>query len=231
MEQDLETMNSIDDKAEIVFNKEMLIIVPVLGSALAIIYDVGFFTGLGTSLFTLFSLSEHILFALEVLPLGLLMATALGITASYDAEKPIGRLLREKWPVAERLALPLLCLLVAMLLFVLVYFKLYYFSIAVLVGSGFLVAALRSTGITRRGLYIVLGVTVLTFSIGHDNARLSLQPIRSSTTTTTIQTRAEPTIQARIIRTGDRGILFYNPVEKQITLLRWDEITKINLSH
>jgi hypothetical protein len=51
--------------------KEFLVTLPVLGSALAVTFDVGYFTALDINYFNIFSISEHITFALEVLPTAL----------------------------------------------------------------------------------------------------------------------------------------------------------------
>jgi hypothetical protein len=64
----------IPPKADSEFSKEILVAVPVLGSAIAISYDVGYFYGLDIKLFTLFSIAEHIVFALEALPFALMVS-------------------------------------------------------------------------------------------------------------------------------------------------------------
>ena len=45
--------------------------IPLLGAALALTFDVGYFFALNLSFFTLFSLSEHILFAIQAFPIAL----------------------------------------------------------------------------------------------------------------------------------------------------------------
>src|SRR6266478_1290226 len=49
---------------------------PLVASSLAIFYDVGFFFGIGTGYFSFFSLAEHLVFALQALPIALLLALA-----------------------------------------------------------------------------------------------------------------------------------------------------------
>ena len=58
----------LDYKLDQVTIKDWIVMLPLAGSILALTYDVGFFYGIGLPYFTLFSLSEHILFALQVLP-------------------------------------------------------------------------------------------------------------------------------------------------------------------
>src|SRR5580700_7554417 len=60
-----------DKEGERLTPKELLVLLPALGSILAIVYDLGFFVGLQADYFTLFSLSEHLVFAIQALPIGL----------------------------------------------------------------------------------------------------------------------------------------------------------------
>jgi hypothetical protein len=59
--------------------REFAVLVPVFGTAIAITYDVGFFWGLDINYFTLFSLIEHIVFAIEALPLALGLSFVLAV--------------------------------------------------------------------------------------------------------------------------------------------------------
>src|SRR6266853_6251880 len=68
-----------DDVGSRIFNRELLVLLPVVGSAIAITYDVGYFTALDINFFTVFTISEHIAFALEILPLAILATVILVI--------------------------------------------------------------------------------------------------------------------------------------------------------
>src|SRR5664279_4136558 len=57
--------------------KDLVVFVSLLGSVLAIIYDTGFFWGLDLAFFTFFSIAEHLLFALEAIPITLLIVFVL----------------------------------------------------------------------------------------------------------------------------------------------------------
>jgi hypothetical protein len=59
------------------FTKEMLVFFPLVGTAIALFFDVGYFQAVDLDLFTLFSLSEHILFSIEALPLTLFILLVL----------------------------------------------------------------------------------------------------------------------------------------------------------
>jgi hypothetical protein len=56
--------------------KDLAILIPLVGIVLAVTYDVGFFYGIGIEYFTLFSLQEHILFALQAIPTAFALAFA-----------------------------------------------------------------------------------------------------------------------------------------------------------
>jgi hypothetical protein len=44
---------------------------------------------------------------------------------------------------------------------------------------------------------------------------------------TTIDTKSAGAIEARIINSGDRGILFFDVKNNQVIFLRWDEVKQI----
>jgi hypothetical protein len=45
---------------------------------------------------------------------------------------------------------------------------------------------------------------------------------------TKIETKDHGSIDVRLIRSGDRGVLFFDEKNNQVTLLRWDEIKQIS---
>jgi hypothetical protein len=57
--------------------KTLVVGAPLFASSLAITYDVGFFFGADIGFFTFFSVSEHVVFALQAIPF--LLVPALGI--------------------------------------------------------------------------------------------------------------------------------------------------------
>jgi hypothetical protein len=63
--------------------RELLVLIPLVGTALAVAFDVGYFTGVDINFFTFFSLSEHIVFALEVLPAALAGAVFISFCLFY----------------------------------------------------------------------------------------------------------------------------------------------------
>jgi len=73
--------------------RELLIALPLFGTTLAITYDVGFFYGLDMAYFTMFSLAEHIVFALQATPVAFI--AALSIPSSFLASQ-FGRAFRAR---------------------------------------------------------------------------------------------------------------------------------------
>lgn len=55
-------------------NKDLIVAIPLLVTAIAATFDVGYFSGIDINYFTLFSLSEHLVFALEALPMALVVS-------------------------------------------------------------------------------------------------------------------------------------------------------------
>lgn len=69
-----DTGNAIDRAAvNLVVSQEFFVVLPLIGTALAVIYDVGFFSGVGLFYFTIFSVTEHVVFALAFLPFAILV--------------------------------------------------------------------------------------------------------------------------------------------------------------
>ena len=71
--------------------KDALVALPFMGSAIAMSWEVGTFipiSGVGGGTFGLFSLSEHLSFAIEALPIGLVFAALLPIIFTA-ASKPL----------------------------------------------------------------------------------------------------------------------------------------------
>ena len=68
--------------------KDFLIPLPIFGTFAAVVFDVGYFYGIDINLFTLFTLSEHILFSIEALPF---VFVAISIFGSVFLGKAFGK--------------------------------------------------------------------------------------------------------------------------------------------
>jgi len=65
-------MNSVSQSFE-----KMLAVVPILGSLVAVTYDVGYFWSVDPIYFGFFSLSEHIVFAAQAIPMAIILTMAI----------------------------------------------------------------------------------------------------------------------------------------------------------
>ena len=68
--------------------KELIAAVPIVVSVLAVTYDIGFFLETDFSFFSLFSLTEHITFALEAVPMA--TAAAALVLSQFQTDTWIG---------------------------------------------------------------------------------------------------------------------------------------------
>jgi hypothetical protein len=72
---------SVATKTNPLWKDSYIAYIPLLGAAVALTYDVGFFYAIGISFFTLFSLSEHIVFAIQAFPVALAVLMLLSLVA------------------------------------------------------------------------------------------------------------------------------------------------------
>ena len=206
-------------------NKDLFVLIPLLGSALAVIFDVGYFSGININLFSIFSLSEHIVFALEVLPEALMFAFVVSLLAVYI------HILRSR--INERLitaiVVVLVIVIVALTLWYLIFWRgQYWLGIGTAVAFGFCLAlSFKTKNLVARVVNLCAAAVVLDFMLGYSMATAYLADAENAASTI-IETRFGPEIDARVIRSGDRGVLFIDPKKNKVTLLKWDEIKQIS---
>jgi di/tricarboxylate transporter len=163
--------------------KEGLIIVPFLASALALTWEVGFFLRIKGSAFGLFTLSEHLTFALQALPLALL--AAIGVVGGAVQSSLMDRFISRDW---LRGSGGRLVLAVVSLMMVGVAVHTYFYSrSALLIAMALFALALAAVGTLapilkqRRFLFllmVVVGLFSCTFCVGIDSARNELRSAR-----------------------------------------------------
>jgi hypothetical protein len=212
--------------------REVLVALPAYGAAMALTYDVGFFYGIGIDYFTLFSLGEHIVFALEALPVAFMIALGVpcGIAAfglGMRAEKA-----GAPWYKSEtRRTVFLWVLLLAQLLLGLALLtqKNYFFAVcsltlflacmnAMLVPVAFMRLLVFS-------LSTAIGLIIAAFVLGIQNAESVIE--QNAATHTLLVSGTAGKLTGHLIRSGDRGILFLNTETKTVTFLLWKEITQV----
>jgi hypothetical protein len=228
-----------DDFETRVFSKELWVIAPVIGSAIAITYDVGYFTALDINLFTVFSISEHIAFALEVLPLAILATVILVVgPIAWESGRRSGAVeARQEIATGKKQQFYKKKFFWFQVLFFFWLVGLGYFyrsasSIALLViyTVTTILAELFPMQLYLRpiilvGLSAFAGLT-LAFTIGMDVANAYRD---SNNYRYTVKT-GDAELKAKVVRSGERGLLFHDEASKQLLLLPWSEIKRISSS-
>jgi hypothetical protein len=219
--------------------------VPLVGATIAVCFDVGYFYGVGIDYFTFFSLTEHIGFALEALPVALVIAISVMFT-TVTTEAPVtwygDRAISEandlSRPVQERLSRlkrkKAQLQIVAALLFLLLacgsaylwhaeYFRSFLYIIVV-------IAMLLVRVTTKKEWH----VPILLLIMGCTGALLfgefaGSSYISQTTAIDTIVPKSGEAIPANVIRSGERGVLYAKPVQGGIVeFTKWDEIKSIS---
>jgi hypothetical protein len=229
--------------------KEWAVALPLIGAALAVTYDVGFFYGIGLYYFTLFSLSEHILFALQVIPAAFAAAFMIpsgtlgfrmGVRAAEDGTPPIPtdktdlatlQLLQEKVRAYHRRSQKYLlfysCLFIASGV-VGIILKFYFFGATMFILGLSGAAGYLTPRMILKSYYVVLWYVavfmVMSVFLGFQIARGTLE---AQTPSNTILTASIGTLHGVLIRGGDRGVLFYETVTKTVRFLIWADIKSI----
>ncbi|MET4237998.1 hypothetical protein [Bradyrhizobium sp. RT10b] len=229
--------------------KQVTIIGPLLASALAVTYDVGFFYGSDIGFFTFFSLAEHLVFALQAAPFALLVAGGiigwpLGVllgaqrgreiaTAAIAAgPEELQRVVKKadkdiEWQRKARSIAASMALGIAVFLLTERQFT---GAIANLFAAASIaifpnVVEIRDRPSVRTSVTIIIAMTtfLMAFSFGYDRA----QAIVTSQSPTELISVGLMALPARLIRSGDKGVLFYSIETKKIRFLRWDSVKGI----
>jgi hypothetical protein len=216
----------VEDSAIAKFTKEYFVAAPLLGSALAVTFDVGYFSGIDINLFSIFTISEHLVFALEALPLGVVLAIGAFIAIRFNEQ--IDRIVEEKLDSLKlwSLLVWVLILLIFTCGFLIIAYDYGFLQTCLVVmAAGALHAIWQFRPPKLLSILFWNGVIVfgLAYSLGYD---ISRDYVRSSNPDQVIQTQDVET-NVLLIRSGDKGVLFYNPKNKSIELMRWDAIKKI----
>jgi hypothetical protein len=216
--------------------------IPLLGAAVALTFDVGYFFALNLSFFTLFSLSEHILFAIQSFPIALVVIvfilTAAAIFLSvWDRPPPATPVNPKKLHGVQLIAAIILLALLALVLLLFVGYMLYSTPIAqplafeIIMGLGGLVFI--NDPYKRAFVATVTVVFFLTFAffVGYIFAASATTAANPNNLFQleigTINPKNGAPINGRIIRSGERGLLIYDPVSDRLRFLLWEGISSI----
>jgi hypothetical protein len=227
--------------------KDALILIPFLASALALTWEVGFFVRIKGGAFGLFSISEHLTFALQAVPIALLFTVLIVLVALWDSNSTASFPLRLfplrlfpswKW----RVFFICICVPIVALVFSLLaqYFGVRVFSQSepgdIMFTAGMLIAALTLFGLFNAeksvfvGFLCVLCGFFLAFGIGVQNARSEIRSKRPLNTITIGEKgkAGASDIKVRIMRSGERGVLYFDPQTRRFGLVPWDSIKQID---
>ena len=225
--------------------REVAVLVPVIGTSIAITYDVGFFWGLDIKYFTLFSLTEHLVFAMEALPIALGLSFIIGLL--FAAFKALGQRDDEKteretstlnpqqklewfqqsaartrrwslrWGVFSLAIQPLAW-------FGHTLWSPIVFALCVILhsfGAMFYPKVFYSPFFLTT--YVATVSLLITFAVGVD---IQQRFVRGGKIAHAISLETSE-LTGRIVRAGERGLLFYDPGSREISFVRWETVRRI----
>lgn len=211
--------------------------IPFIAVTVALTFDVGTFYAVGIDFFTVFSLSEHIVFALEALPVAIVVLMIIvilfpGLSGSSSPAAKTSRLpLRNKY----QYIIPIVLLGCGLISFVayLIYDSYRTNAISALLMVFILIGFVPAIGIfyvapkfkqAQILMSSILVCVVVSFSFGFafgygffNREAISIVRLKSK----------EAPIEGRIIRSGEKGVLLYDRVSKLVRLERWETISSI----
>jgi hypothetical protein len=223
----------MSEEAEAIWEpKNIAILVPVLSSALAISWEVGRFTVVPG--FFLFSLSEHLLAAMQALPLAfgvaaLLTFTGAGLVAVMDRLA-----FRPSMSTQRRLAL-----LLALALGITAGWSFEYYRNKTFDNSNIVIAILMllfsanvvfyqhrvNSPIGR--LFIFIGSIMMSLTLSGDLVRKSVRNAGKEPEKLVDVTTTTGRFQARLFMAGERGFLLYNPETQRFSFTKSDQMQSI----
>lgn len=208
--------------------KDALVFIPLIGTAIAVSFDVGYFWGIDINFFTLFSITEHIVFALQAAPMAfaiaILLVAFLGTRAHVvfgDKIEAAGKRVRSKYLLIALSVVPILVLLVA------IYFRLIAAVISAV--AGVFIALFQTLPFSQKTTYLIAGslMMIAAFALGHDFGHTYVSYGKGNHSIQVDKELSPTPLLVKIIRSGDRGVLYYEPATKQLGFLRWDAIKKL----
>jgi len=224
-------------------NEKYIAYIPVLAAILALGFDVGFFYAINISFFTLFSLSEHILFALQALPVAMIFLFAVtmvlgGTNFIVKSHQPTSS------PVVSSRGLKIIALIFFILLTIaLLAFLIYVIYIGVVSNPPsaltlvILPLALLTLAVEPKFkvIYYLLSVIsvclIVSFAFGVSFGSSYVNPAAEGAlkpkVLSVVNLKDRPALIGQIIRSGERGVLLYIPASDRIRFELWSSINSI----
>lgn len=204
--------------------KDTIVILPVMGTGLAMCWEVGSFLPIGGAAFSYFSITEHLAFAVPALPFAILFSLSIICGAAFT-ERFVALELRIRG--LGRTLFILLSVLALLSLYWLIVYGRSAFYLTLALTSVFLLATqlvaepkLR-LGLTAGG--IVISMLLLALAAGVDFMRYRL----SREAPATIDTAAG-SVSGVVVRAGERGVMMYDRAGLKFTFVRWDAVKGID---
>jgi hypothetical protein len=194
----------------------LLTAVPVAGIILAAQYDLGYFGFVDMSLFTLFSWSDHIVFALHALLAASLLAAILGWSLyKFSFDIPMNQQPRRRlWFIA--IVFGLFAIVSALNS---TFDMMLYWIVMALIA---VCAMYLRVGLAGILLSYSMGLLVGAYGLGYYDARTALNSRVGQTLFT-----ATGQMNGQVFRSGERGMLFFDAATKKVNFLRWDEVKRL----
>jgi hypothetical protein len=234
-------MTKAVDAANTLWNDRYIAYIPLLGAAVALTFDVGFFYSIGISFFTLFSLSEHIVFAIQAFPIALFLLIGFStvpimmgrgggsVPSPYDPEK----VSKPRRIAAYVFLFVLFLIAISVLAYLLVRAPEMILVTMEFAAIGFGIFFMNKP-YTRVFITSMVILTILTISfifgladgrayVSKDDRTNGLVPTASNV----VQLKDGALIGGRIIRSGDRGVLLYDPASDRLRFVLWNTIDTI----
>ena len=217
--------------------KDALIAIPFLASALALTWEVGYFGRISGGAFGLFSIAEHLTFALQALPIALVVAMpAVAGLAIVNLWKPLALRSRTARKIDSLNRFGVLDLLaIGTALFAAWYLNADLLLILTLILGyvPYLLILNAPSWLLRHPLLVYAGVLTAFYgalTVGSVSAQTEIQSSRplNSIKTGEKGKDIETEIKVRILRTGDRGVLYFDPATRTFDLLPWDYVRRVD---
>ncbi len=231
-------------KPSSIWNDRYLAYIPLAGAAVALTYDVRYFSRLDISFFTLFSLSEHILFAIQAFPIALAVILisfgVAGIILNVPPwPSPPAPVNPKKLHRAQLIAAIFLLVILLLIPLSFIGYMLYSTPIVtplameVLLGLGGLVFIPDPYKRAFIAAAAVLFVLTSSFFVGYLFAASAItiadpnNAFQLGIETIDFKNGKYPSINGRIIRSGERGVLLYDTGSHRLRFLLWEDIGAI----
>jgi len=214
--------------------KDLAVTIPLFGSGLAITYEVGSFYPLGSNAFGLFSLSEHLLWALAAFPIVLILLGAFVTVHGFVVVQNFRKSLRKRRPDAGRrykrkIRLFIISYVAAGAAAVwmgwnersafLIALGMGSFICAILQFLPFRIKIERYSGM----LSLVAIAFLIAYAVGFDQTRKQL--LSGCTAEFAFKDGIKSAV---LVRSGERGALLYDPVRNRFTFDKWEDLKRID---